>query len=104
MVDVVRDVRVEIARRIIRQPAEVHDRRECGTLDCIVWQPRPLLTLFDDARRTDIRLAPLPAPFALLPTMLAMRHPPLRAKLSNTAPTRAALHLTEADVLSLDIL
>jgi len=76
--------------------------RGCGTTHGIVWQRAPLLTLLDDERRTDIRLASLPAPFALVPTMLATPQPSLRAKLSNLGPARAALRLTETDVVSLD--
>lgn len=74
--------------------------RACGTIDRVVWQRTPLLTLFDETCH-DVRLAPLPAPFAMLPALFA-NPVSLRARLSNLAPSRAALRLTEADVLALD--
>jgi 15-cis-phytoene desaturase len=74
--------------------------RSCGTLDRVVWQRSPLLTLFDGSRH-DVRLASLPAPFAMMPALFA-NPVSLRARFSNLAPSREALRLIEADVHALD--
>lgn len=73
-----------------------------GTRDDVVWQRRPLITLFDGLRSIDARLAPLPAPLSLAPVLFQASHLPLRARLSGSAALREAMRLTEADVLALD--
>jgi 15-cis-phytoene desaturase len=75
-----------------------------GTRERVVWQPDPLITLFDGPERLDVAWSRLPQPFAFVPSVLRDRHESLRDELSNVPLTLWALGLGEPDLLRLDAL
>ena len=73
-----------------------------GTTRRLHWQADPLLTLFDGERCSDLHLHRLPAPFAIVPSMLRTRGVSFSAKWSNRRVSLLGLRLDERDVDALD--
>lgn len=73
-----------------------------GTRDKIVWQSGKFITIFEGERPITMKMAPLPAPFHFVPSIVMDRTVAHRDKLSNVPVTLFAMQLTEEDFLRLD--
>ncbi|GHA84473.1 hydroxysqualene dehydroxylase [Cognatilysobacter bugurensis] len=72
-----------------------------GTAQHVAWQGRRFLLLADDPP-LEIRIAPLPAPLHLVPSLLRAKQAGTRDLLSNLRPLWHTLRLTADDVQRLD--
>lgn len=73
-----------------------------GTRDRVTWQQDKFLTLVDAPRPTTIRMAPLPAPLHLLPSLLRAPQVSLRELASNTRLLWQVMRLDRAGAMQLD--
>jgi len=73
-----------------------------GTRDKVVWQRGQFITIYDGSRPIVMKMAKLPAPFHLVPSVIRDSTVPHKDKLSGLPASLFAMQLSEEDILRLD--